>query len=91
MKIERDIGVHVCNDCRAPLDDIDFIRCGISVVRNLQYFFDYHCPRCNHRGRYVLDVRGGISVPGALSVLKEIVSDGDALAESIDWNAIEGV
>ena len=90
MKIERDIGVHICNDCHAPLDDIDFVRCGISVVRNLQYFFDYHCPRCNHRGRYVFDVCGEISVPGALSVLKEVVSDDETPVPQIDWNAIEG-
>ncbi len=89
MKVARELNVHICSACKAPVEDGDFLRCGVSVVNKPQFFFEYRCPRCSHLGRHVLDIHDRLGVPQALCALAEFVTDDADNRKALDWNAIK--
>ena len=43
-----------CSSCNAPLRERDYERCGVALHGEpYGIFFDYRCPTCDYRGRYV--------------------------------------
>ena len=75
MKLMKSLNIHKCNKCSAPLDDCDFLRVGISVVCGLQWYFDFICPRCSARGRWVVDITETTSAKAALKALVKTLED----------------
>ena len=90
MKISRVLKIHSCNKCACILTDEDFTALGVNLRARLQYFFDYTCPRCAHRGRYNVDLNTEIRLVRALHILADqIIDEDDSRDERIDWDAIK--
>lgn len=90
MRIARNLKIHKCNACAAPLDNSDFVSIGLHIRTRMQYFFDYHCPKCTHRGRYVLNLQTGIKVADALEILAAQIEEEEESSDSrIDWDSIK--
>ena len=90
MKISRGLKIHICFKCTCVLEDHDFTALGIIVRARLQYFFDFTCPRCAHRGRYIVALTTDIGVVQALQFMaKKIIEDGDSHDDRIDWDSIK--
>ena len=87
--IGRDLGVHTCCGCAARLGDIDFVACGVSFRSDLNFHFDYICPRCSKHGRYTLEVQKLMPVTDALRLLADFIDDGTTEEFSADWDAVD--
>lgn len=83
MKIP-DLDIHRCNSCKQLLQDSDFQRFG-AVINQPQMCFDYHCRRCGHLGRYVLDVKTPSGKPDPIYCLQMLIS----LLQSPDAKSVE--
>jgi hypothetical protein len=76
MRISRLLNIHKCFSCQKALGDEDFIHCGLSLMIPHQHFFDYLCPQCQHRGRYVLDIMDtSISVAESIRRLSAFIKE----------------
>ena len=62
-RILRYINAMPANGKRQTEDD-DFIRFGLVVFPSLRRFFDYLCHRCAYQGRYVVNLRSGMTLIG---------------------------
>ena len=79
MKIPTSLKIHVCNGCGAPLSDNDFQITGILIHRR-GIFFDYKCPACDNVGRYVFELKDGISIyDGLRSIASMLEHEGHVL------------
>lgn len=65
MFIPRELGIHKCHGCGAPLVDDCFKRCGIYLdgERKWQVYYIYECRGCSHGGGYSFAPRDG-DLPG---------------------------
>jgi len=61
VKIPVNLKIHVCNQCDSVLADKDFHTTGVLIHRR-GIFFDYKCPACSNVGRYVFELKDGISI-----------------------------
>lgn len=90
MRIARELKIHKCAVCASPLSDEDFLTMGLNLRARLQIYFDYHCPRCAHRGRYNVNLKVGVKTVEALQILAAQIDDDDESSDSrIDWDSIK--
>ena len=66
MYIARSLGIHLCDSCKATLVDQNFVRCGMNLSGKQKWnvFFDYVCPKCRHKGSYLIDPKKEEGLPG---------------------------
>ncbi|HEY3318958.1 MAG TPA: hypothetical protein VGP72_00580 [Planctomycetota bacterium] len=89
MIIPRDLNVHQCFACKKPLDDEDFVRCGVGILPKTHLFFDYRCHRCSHHGRWVVGIECGGGPVEGLHFLCELIENGPTSAYRADWDEID--
>jgi ribosomal protein S27E len=77
VKIPASLNIHACNECGAVLSDEDFYITGV-LIRRRGIFFDYKCPSCSNVGRYVFELKDGISIyDGLRSIASMLEKEGN--------------
>ena len=91
MRIAKELKIHRCHKCGAPIDDADFTALGVRLASRYQIFFDYWCPdgACGYRGRYVVPLKGKVTCVNALNLLADQIDDDDVSHDAkIDWDGV---
>ncbi|HEY3319190.1 MAG TPA: hypothetical protein VGP72_01785 [Planctomycetota bacterium] len=89
MIVPRDLNVHHCFFCKKPMDDEDFVRCGVGILPKTYLFFDYICHRCSHHGRYVVNLDCNVGPVEAHMLLADLIQNGEPQQYRADWDAID--
>ena len=77
IEINKELGTHVCFQCKSALEDADFTHCGICLNADEPGMcFDYVCPQCKFNGRWTIAlIQAEPSIASALDKLKDVVQD----------------
>lgn len=71
--IRKDLDIHRCSECGGTLEDGHFVGCGMLFespeAPGWNMHFDYHCPSCEHYGRWMIPVPDDISAIDAMGML----------------------
>jgi hypothetical protein len=57
--LRKDLGIHKCSECEAPLEDNNFMDCGLVLVSQSGprvVYFDFVCPSCAYHGRWTFPI-----------------------------------
>ncbi|HLX64403.1 MAG TPA: hypothetical protein VKX17_24225 [Planctomycetota bacterium] len=77
IEIDKNLGVHICSQCKSALQDAEFVLCGIRIDADEPIIcIDFVCPKCKFNGRYTMSfIEANPSFCSALEKLKDIVCD----------------